>query len=162
MHLPFPLPPPPPLILLFLHYIRRSFDLLSRLYACRSFHRFFHPFTIVPFHPSQVIRVQPPRKSRFRQTSRNASIPVNRSRSCNYMHFSSNSLSLFLSFLSLRHASPLSPGKGALESLKRGATVLSSWHPRFSPRPRPNRVYLPNFTPIHPSSFQTHETPDEL
>lgn len=66
-----------PLILLFLHYIRRSFDPLSRL--CRSFHRFSHPFTI------QVKSFAC--KSR---SSRSASqYPV----AFAIMHFSSNSLS---------------------------------------------------------------------
>lgn len=101
-----------------------------------------------PFHPSQVIR-------RRHTNPGTPSIPVKWSRSCNYMHFSSNSLSLCPVFLSLRHASPLSRGKGALESLKQRGSPLS--FPRFRPRPRPNRVYLPNFPPFHPS-FPTHET----
>lgn len=96
-----------------------------------------------PFHPSQVIR-------RRHTNPGTPSIPVKWSRSCNYMHFSSNSLSLCPVFLSLRHASPLSRGKGALESLKQRGSPLS--FPRFRPRPWPNRVYLPNFPPFHPST----------
>lgn len=124
-----------PLILLFLHYIRRSFDPLSRL--CRSFHRFSHPFTI------QVKSFAC--KSR---SSRSASqYPV----AFAIMHFSSNSLSLspppphsLPVFLSLRHATPLAKGLPRIPRTT-AEEPLSSWKILSSP---PNRVYLPNFPPL--------------
>ena len=140
----------PPLLLSSYYFYITYADLLISYLVSAPVDPFIAFSIHSPFHPSQVIR-------RRHTNPGTPSIPVKWSRSCNYMHFSSNSLSLSLCpvFLSLRHASPLSRGKGALESLKQRGSPLS--FPRFRPRPRPNRVYLPNFPPFHPS-FPTHET----
>lgn len=96
-------------------------------------------------------------KSRCRQISRNASIPVNWSRSgaitCTFHPTLSLSLSSSPRFLIPQTRVASQPRKRALESLKqRGAPLSFPWHPRFRPRPRPNRVYLPNFPPTRPST----------
>lgn len=165
LHLPFPLPPPPPLILLFLHYIRRSFDLLSRLYACRSFHTFFHPFTIVPFHPTQVIRVQKSLPPDIQERVNTRELVAFW---CNYMHFSSNSLSLFLFLAPFSYPSDTrrlsAQEKGfRIPQTTRSPTVLSvasSFPSSPAAKPRLSAKLSPD-SPFHPS-FPTHETPDEL
>lgn len=133
----------PPLLLSSYYFYITYADLLISYLVSAPVDPFIAFSIHSPFHPSQVIR-------RRHTNPGTPSIPVKWSRSCNYMHFSSNSLSLCPVFLSLRHASPLSRGKGALESLKQRGSPLS--FPRFRPRPRPNRVYLPNFPPFHPST----------
>lgn len=131
----------PPLLLSSYYFYITYADLLISYLVSAPVDPFIAFSIHSPFHPSQVIR-------RRHTNPGTPSIPVKWSRSCNYMHFSSNSLSLCPVFLSLRHASPLSRGKGALESLKQRGSPLS--FPRFRPRPRPNRVYLPNFPPLSP------------
>lgn len=105
-----------------------------------------------PFHPSQVIR-------RRHTNPGTPSISVKWSRSCNYMHFSSNSLSLSLPCFLIpqtRVASqPRKRGFGIAQTT-RIPTVLSSFPSSPAAKPRLSAKLSP-LSPFHPS-FPTHET----
>ena len=105
-----------------------------------------------PFHPSQVIR-------RRHTNPGTPSIPVKWSRSCNYMHFSSNSLFLSLPCFLIpqtRVASqPRKRGFGIAQTT-RIPTVLSSFPSSPAAKPRLSAKLSP-LSPFHPS-FPTHET----
>lgn len=144
----------PPLLLSSYYFYITYADLLISYLVSAPVDPFIAFSIHSPFHPSQVIR-------RRHTNPGTPSIPVKWSRSCNYMHFSSNSLSLSLSlpcFLipQTRVASqPRKRGFGIAQTT-RIPTVLSSFPSSPAAKPRLSAKLSP-LSPFHPS-FPTHET----
>lgn len=144
----------PPLLLSSYYFYITYADLLISYLVSAPVDPFIAFSIHSPFHPSQVIR-------RRHTNPGTPSISVKWSRSCNYMHFSSNSLSLSLSlpcFLipQTRVASqPRKRGFGIAQTT-RIPTVLSSFPSSPAAKPRLSAKLSP-LSPFHPS-FPTHET----
>ena len=142
----------PPLLLSSYYFYITYADLLISYLVSAPVDPFIAFSIHSPFHPSQVIR-------RRHTNPGTPSIPVKWSRSCNYMHFSSNSLSLSLPCFLIpqtRVASqPRKRGFGIAQTT-RIPTVLSSFPSSPAAKPRLSAKLSP-LSPFHPS-FPTHET----
>ena len=142
----------PPLLLSSYYFYITYADLLISYLVSAPVDPFIAFSIHSPFHPSQVIR-------RRHTNPGTPSISVKWSRSCNYMHFSSNSLSLSLPCFLIpqtRVASqPRKRGFGIAQTT-RIPTVLSSFPSSPAAKPRLSAKLSP-LSPFHPS-FPTHET----
>ena len=153
----------PPLLLSSYYFYITYADLLISYLVSAPVDPFIAFSIHSPFHPSQVIR-------RRHTNPGTPSIPVKWSRSCNYMHFSSNSLSLSLSlpcFLipQTRVASqPRKRGFGIAQTT-RIPTVLSSFpsspaaKPRLSAKLSPLPPLFPNSRDITRLNFESGYPP---